>query len=182
MDQKTLVVKDSIYRIRCSAADLAHPQPVRSRSNASNLYSSCFQIDEEQDEKTAQSSPCPDFDGEEVRRNDQVPMTLEELHPGRFSISLGCRFDTVPSEDSSDRTPSALMPQVGQRTLQPTVAPIPIFLCHTDHQGCYIVLFQRPTGFAVCAPVVLLGNELSVPSQQRCWRYQSDNLAQKFAT
>jgi hypothetical protein len=34
---------------------LAHPQAVRPRSDASNLYSSCFQIDEKQDEKTGQS-------------------------------------------------------------------------------------------------------------------------------
>jgi hypothetical protein len=55
MNQKALAVEDSIYRFRCSATHLAHPQAVRPRSDASNLYSSCFQIDEKQDEKTGQS-------------------------------------------------------------------------------------------------------------------------------
>ena len=117
MDQKALAVEDSIYRIRCSATYLAHPQAVRSRSDASDLYSSCFQIDKKQDEKTGQSSTCPDFDGEEVRRNNQVPMALEELFPGRFSVPLGCRLDAVAAQNSGNRAPSALMPQVGQCTL-----------------------------------------------------------------
>ena len=129
------------------------------------LYSPCLQIEEEQDEKTGQSSTCPDFDGKEIRRNDQIPVALEELFPGRFSIPLGCRFDAVPSQHSGDRAPSTLVPQVGQCTLQPAVTPIAILLCHADHQGCYIVLFHRPTWFAVRAAVVLLGNELSVPRQ-----------------
>ena len=133
MDQKALAVKDSIYRVRCPTADLAHPQAVRPRSDASNLYSSCFQIDEEQDEKTGQSSTCPDFDSEEVGCHDQVPMALEELFPGRLSIPLGCWLDAMSAQHSGDRAPSALMPQVGQCTLQPTIAPMPILLCHADH-------------------------------------------------
>ena len=118
-----------------------------------------------QDEKTDQSSACTDCDDEEARPNYKVAMTLEELFPGRFSIPLGCRFDAVPSQHSGDCAPGTLVPQVGQCTLQPAVTPIAILLCHADHQGWYIVLFHRPTWFAVRAAVVFLRYELSVPRQ-----------------
>ncbi len=84
MDQKAPAVKDPIYRIRRSATHLAHPQAVRARSDARDLDSSCFQIYEEQNEKAGQSFTCPDFNGEKVRRNDRVPMALEEIFPRCF--------------------------------------------------------------------------------------------------
>jgi len=56
----------------------------------------------------------------------------------------------------------------------------PDSLCHPEHEGGYIVLFHRVTGLAVHAAVVLLGNKLSMPGQQRYWRDQSNDFCQKF--
>src|SRR5215472_9414702 len=76
-------------------------------------------------------------------------------------------------QNVGNRAASHLMAQVGQRSLDFAVAPIPILGGHTYHQLLNLVLRTRTAGATSLAAIVLLGDQPAVPGQERCRRHHS---------
>src|SRR6516165_1914477 len=118
----------SLLRVREIPGNLAHPQSVRRRRDARDLHLPRRQVDEEQNDKTLQSSPRPHFHGEEICSYNQLPMPAQTLLPCRLSPPLGCGLDPVSFQNRSDRTASKLVAQIGQCTPRFVDIPNPGFL------------------------------------------------------
>jgi len=74
MNQVPFASQDSWLDIREMAGDLAHPQAIGCLRDAGDLHFARRQVDEEQNEKPLQPSPGPHFHGEEIGRDDHVPV------------------------------------------------------------------------------------------------------------
>jgi len=66
--------QDSLLGIGEVSGDLAHPQAIRYLRHSRDLHLACGKVDEEQNEKPLQPSPGPYFHGEEIGRDDHVPV------------------------------------------------------------------------------------------------------------
>src|SRR5664279_2838407 len=71
------------------------------------------------------------------------------------------------------------MPQVGQCTLNPPIAPLPILLCQAHNQSLDLFGGARSPRCTMAGSIVLLGDQFAMPSQQRLWRNDRGNLRQK---
>ncbi len=131
MDQITLAIQDSIDGIRKISGDLAHPQAIRRRRDSGDFDPSCRKFDKKQHHEPLQTSPGPHFYGEEIRSHDQLPVPAQKLLPARLPAPLRRRFDAVPLQNLSDRAAGSFVPQIGQCALDPSIASIPVFLCHS---------------------------------------------------
>jgi len=85
----------------------------------------------------------------------------------------------------SNRAARDLAAQIGQRTLDPPVAPIPVLRCHAKEQVLNLIPGSGPAGAALFAPIVFLGDQLPMPSQERLGsddggNFMKDATAQLF--
>jgi hypothetical protein len=135
MDQVALAIQNSVEAIGKISANLAHPQTIRRRRDSGNFDPSRRKVDKEQHHESLQPSPGLHFHREEIRGHDQLPMLAQKLLPGRLPTSLWRRLDAVSLQNLSDRAPSNLAPEIGQGTLNPSIAPIAVFFCEFYHQG-----------------------------------------------
>src|SRR6185436_18264466 len=71
MNQVALAIQDSVYGIGEIPADLAHPKPIGSSSDACNRYLARRQLQEEQNEEPLQPATGPHFHGEEIGGHNQ---------------------------------------------------------------------------------------------------------------
>ena len=62
------------------------------------------------------------------------------------------------------------MAQIGQRSLDSPVAPIPVLGGHADHQLLDLILRARTSRATLLAAIIFPGDELAVPSQERLRR------------
>src|SRR5215469_13556662 len=137
--------QDSVLRIREIPGNLAHPQPVRRPCDPGNFHLACSQVDEEQHHEPLQTSPGPHFHSEEIRGHNHLPMPAQELLPRRLPAPLRCRLDPVSFQDPSDRAAGKLVSKIGERTLDSSIAPIPVLLCHAHHQSRDLISGTWPT-------------------------------------
>jgi len=119
------------------------------------------------------------------RRNQHVPKPAQKLRPGGLPVALWRRFQAVFFENVRNGAPRDLVAQISQRTLDPPVAPIPVFRCHANHQVFSLIPGSGPTGPTLFAAVVLSGDQLPAPSQQRlrgnyCGNLMKDSTAKLF--
>jgi hypothetical protein len=83
------------------------------------------------------------------------------------------RFDAMPPEDIRDGAARNVVPQVEERTLDPTIPPSAVFFRHPHHQPLDLVGCAQPPCLLASATVVLLRDQSSVPGQQRIRRDDS---------
>src|SRR5215467_3844548 len=98
---------------------------------------------------------------------------LRKFLPRRLPAPLQCRLHAVSLQNVSDRAASNLVAQIGQCTLDPTITPIPVLFCQSDHQGLDIDGFSRTAWPTLLCSIVLVGNQFPVPSQQGLGRGDS---------
>jgi hypothetical protein len=113
VDQIALAEEDSVHGVGDLAADLAHPQAVGGGGDTRDLHLARGQIEEEQHDKALQSPSRPHFDREEIRCRDPLPMSREELLPGRLSTPLGRGLEAMPFENRRNGAARQLVSQVG---------------------------------------------------------------------
>jgi hypothetical protein len=122
----------------------------------------------------------PHFHGEEIHGHNQFPMPAQKLLPGRLPTPLRRWLDSVTFQNLSDRAACKLVPQIRQRALDAPIAPIPVLLCHSNHQSLDLSGGTRPARSALATAVVFLGDQLSMPGQQGLGRDNGSELRQKF--
>ena len=158
--------QDSLLRAREIPGNLAHPPSVRRWCDACDLHLPRRQVDEEQNDKTLQSSPRPHFHGEEICSYNQLPMPAQKLLPCRLSPPLGCGLYPVSFQNRSDRTASKFVAQIGQCTLDSSIPPIPVFFCHANHQSLDLAGDARSARRAMCSSAVLLDDQFPMQANK----------------
>jgi hypothetical protein len=95
--------EEAIAAVGEISSDLRHPDLVRFTCNSSDLHCSRLKLDHEEDDVADEAAQRQDFDSEEVRCRQTIPMRGEEGLPGRLRAALRCGLDAVVLEDRFDR-------------------------------------------------------------------------------
>src|SRR5262249_21128940 len=84
-------------------------------------------------------------------------------------------------QNIGDRVVRQQMTEIGQCSLNPTVAPARVLLSHPNHQ--VRDFFRRSTSswFSKWAAIVLLSDEFPVPRHQGFWSHNRRHLRQQLA-
>ena len=110
-------------------------------------------------------------------------MGLEKRRPGCLPFALRRRFDAVFLEDVAHGLIGDLVTQVGQGALDPVVSPGHILPRKAKNKIDDLLPYTWPSyGFATFAVVPFLGNQRSMPAENRIGREQRADLFESLAT
>src|SRR5215469_1173722 len=104
------------------------------------------------------------------------PGANQKLLPCRLPPPLRCRLHPVSLQNRSDRAASKLVAKIGQCSLDSSIAPIAVLFCHAHHQSLNLPGGTRSPRCTMGLSVVLLGDQLPVPSQQGLRRDDAGDL------
>ena len=142
-----------------------------------------LEVEHEQHEVAHQAADGEHFNGEEVSRGDGAPVCFQEGLPRHGLSPHGRRLDAVLREYSLDGRASEVQPQILNRAAKTRVAPRRVLTCHDQQQ------LDRIAGRAWAAgatparrPIVLCGDLLSVPAQDRLGRRERCHQRQSLST
>ena len=181
VDEVTLSVEESGKTVCQISRDLDHPRSIGIWSNACDLDSASRKFHNEEHDIPNKPEWRPDLHGEEVARSKRIPVISDELVPCRLLRSFGRRLDPVALEDTSDRCLADVVTEVGQRSLDPLVAPGAVLGGHPNRKTPDAASYARPSGATTSAAVVLPGDELSVPTKNRVGRHDAATCRQQLA-
>src|SRR6516164_8649431 len=85
--------------------------------------------------------------------------------------SSPCSFRKV-----GDGAARRLMTQIGERSLDSSVAPVPVLRRHADYQAPDLFLHPRTTWPTLPAAIIFPGDQPAMPSQERCRRHDGRQL------
>jgi len=105
-------------------------------------------------------------------------VTAKKLFPGCLSFPLWGWLDPVPLQNIGNRAARDLVPEVGQRALDPTIAAIPILFSLSDDQPLDLIGGTRSPPSTLYTAVVLLSDQLAMPSEQGFGRHNGGHLRQ----
>src|SRR6516165_2322059 len=88
MNQISLTDQEAFRSVTEVPSDLAHPEPIRLPGHSGDLHFPTRQIDEEEHEEPGQALARPGFDGEEIRRHHQIPVSGQEFLPRGLPLTL----------------------------------------------------------------------------------------------
>ena len=131
---------------------------------------------------TNQAYECEDFHSEEVGCCDLAQMGLQEGLPRHSPASLGGWFDAVLLENPLDRVATDNVTDIAKCAADSRVAPPWIRLGHRDDKCPDSFRGTGTPGAASLAAVILLSDQLSVPTQDRVRGDNAAKLAQRRAT
>src|SRR6516165_9629248 len=103
--------------------------------------------------------------GEEVRAGENIHVPANEVPPGGCLAPLRHRGDSMPAQDIAHGLVGHLIPQVGQCSYNPVIAPAGVLASQANHQILDLGTGARPAGRARC----LEPSNFSATS----WRYQA---------
>jgi hypothetical protein len=109
-------------------------------------------------------------------------MGCEERLPGRLRAALWGRLDAVILQDRFDRVAGEVVPEMLQRAAEAGVAPRRILSRHARDEGREVRLGARAPRAPLLRAVVLLGNEQTVPAQNRVWRHDASHVGKPPST
>jgi hypothetical protein len=131
-----------------------------------------------------QTVPCRHLHGEEVCGRQDLPVELQELPPTHASLaSCGRWVKVVAPQDVPHGHRVDVVPKVGQRTLDASIASGRILFGHADDQLLDLFGDTRLAKVpAMAASVELLRGEAVVPAQEGIWGGNRGDLLEAFAT
>ena len=100
----------------------------------------------------------------------------DERLPRGLPVPLGCRLDAVIEKNPPDGVPADLVAEVPKSVPDSGVAPGWAFGCPPDDQPRDVLARAGATRTAPLHPIVLLGDELSVPAKDRVGRDDAGDL------
>src|SRR5438128_10785862 len=125
-----LSLAHSLHVIRHLAGNLSQRQSIGSACGPRNVHASSRQFHKAENDQTGQTGSVRRSHREEFAGHDLMPMSLEELFPGRLPRSFRRWLDAVPFQNVPDRVVCQIVTQVGQCSLYPSIAPGAILLSH----------------------------------------------------
>ena len=141
-----------------------------------DLHPAGLDVDHEEDEVADQTTEREHLDGEEVGRGDLAEVGPDERLPRGLPGPPGCRLDAVIEKNPLDGVPADLVAEVPKSVPDSGVAPGWAFGCHPDDQPCDLRARVGATRTAPLRPIVLLGDEMSVPAKDRVGRDDAGDL------
>jgi len=126
-----------------------------------------LQVDDEEHEMSREPLKREHLNGEEVRGGDGAPMGLQKGLPGQSLPSTGSRLESVLGEDALNGGASEEEAEILERTAKARVAPRRIRARHRYERVGRVSALPRAPRSAASGAVVLGGDELSVPAQNR---------------
>jgi hypothetical protein len=181
MQEEAFPAEASIIRIGELATALDHPGTVRLREDAANLHPSRREVDHEQDGEAGQPSHGP-VHCEEIRGREDASMRAQELVPGRPLLPLRSGFDPVLLQNVGDGASADVVIQVGERTLNPGIAPRSVLGHHTDDPLADRLRGAWPSRAATQVSVVLARDQRPVPCKQGVGCHDRPDLRQRTST
>src|ERR1700758_3907708 len=163
MNQIAFAEQHPIHGVGCLSAHLTHPESIGSRADAGDLHLPCREIDEEQNQKTLQTSPRPDFHAEEIGRYNQAPVLRQKLLPTCLSAALRRRFDTMPPQNLGNRAHREFESHMRKCTLDTSISPGAILLSHAHYLALDFFSDLRSTRSAPGRAIILFCNQFAVP-------------------
>ena len=126
---------------------------------------------------SGQADARPYFHREEICRSNRAPMALKKRRP-RYSLSPFRRWNNaVLFENVANRLPRCGMPEVEQRASYCRISPTRVLLSHPYGQLWNLIGDAWSSRTPLGGAVVLLGDQLAMPSQNGVWRYDGRNLS-----
>src|SRR2546425_9753667 len=98
-----LSLAHSLHVIRHLAANLSQRQSIGSACGSPNVHASSRQFHKAENDQTGQTGSVRRSHREEFGGHDLLPMSLEELFPGRLPRSFRRWLDAVPFQNVPDR-------------------------------------------------------------------------------
>src|SRR6267143_6810758 len=175
-----LSLAHSLPVIRHLAGNLSHRQSIGSACGPRNVHASSRQFHKAENDQTGQTGSLRRSHREEYGGHDLMPMSLEELFPGRLPRSFRRWLDAVPFQNVPDRVVCQIVTQVGQCSLYPSIAPGTILLSHADSQSSNFRARWSSAPRLAPTASVLSANQISVPRQQSFRRGDGRHLLQRF--
>ncbi len=179
MNQVPRVAQKAIDHIREIPSHLLHPLTVRLRVDACDLDSAALQFNDKQYKVALESLQGEHFNGEQVGCRHSFPVSLKEGIPGRPSTPFGSRFEAMVLQDPLHGIAGDLVPEVDERSADSGVAPLRILCSHPHYKIHYILWRHRSTSTSPSTAIVLLGDQPSVPTQNRVGRDNAGYLCQR---
>src|SRR5712691_849506 len=178
MNEIALAQQEAIAVIGQLPGTLHHERLVWIGADPGDVYAPRAELHHEPDIIRHQSMPGSDLDGEEVRRDEHLPVHLEEFRPTRPCLSsLGRRVDVMATQDVTHGNLVDVMPEVGQRTLDTLIPPTGVLLSHAHDELLDLLGNARSSKlFALLAAVKLPGNQLLIPSHEGGGRRERGEL------
>ena len=172
-----VAIKDEVCRpeqkavdlVQQSTQDVLQPFPMRFMHDSSELDHAALQIDDEEDVAASEAAQCQALNREEVGRADGSPMHFQKRLPLQRTPRRG--VEPVLSEDPGDGAPSDGVSEVLQGPADPRVVPSRVLLRHGNHECGELGRRPGSTRTPARATVVLVGDELPIPAQQRIGRH-----------
>ena len=182
MEEEPLPAQASFIWIGQLATALDDPGAIRLAVDAGDLHPSRREVDHEQDGEARQPTGGPDFDGKEVCGREDASMPAEELLPGRPPLALRSGLDPVLFQNAGDGASADMVIEVGERTLDPGIAPRAVLRRHPDdalanHRGD-----RWPSRTAALVAVVLPSDQRPMPREQGVRRHDGPHLLQHAST
>jgi hypothetical protein len=119
-----------------------------------------------------------DLDREDVGRRDRSEMSLDERHPRRSLAAQRRWVDAVLLQDPLDRVAADVEAVVPQRASEPGVSPSRVLLGHLEQQADDLGWLRWPARTALWGPVVLRGDEIPIPAEDRVGAGDGGDFAQ----
>lgn len=151
---------------------LGYPIRIGMGGDASQVDTSCSQLDEEENIQRFQPN-C--FNREEIAGQHLVFVMIHELTPADGTIPNGSGYDAMPIEDIANRGERNLNTQFLQLAFNLAVSPTAVFLSQTKDEFLGILADFGTAGvpFVVLGP--LAANQLTVPLEDSCRLKEADD-------
>jgi hypothetical protein len=138
------------------------------RRDAGNMDFPAAKVDEKQDVICHQPAQGPHFRGEKIGRHKDVHVRADELLPGRGGLALWRWEEAMAFQDVAHGLVTDGIPEVGQSSDDPVVAPRAILLRDAHHQGFQLLVNLRPPHrLTLLRAITLLGDQCAVPAENR---------------
>src|SRR5262249_31698198 len=109
-------------------------------------------------------------------------MGSNESRPGGCGLALRGGRQTMAPQDIANRLIADLIPQIGQCSYNPVIAPIPVLLGHADDQLLDLSADpRRARSLTGLRAIEFAGHHFAVPSQDRVWSGHSRHLSESLA-
>src|SRR5215831_6066768 len=176
MNQVPYASHDAVDAISEVAGDLLHPFAVRLAHDAGDIDSACRDIDDEEDVVADQPSEREHFHAEDVHRSDHAEMRLQKRPPRHPLASRWRGFESMLVQDPLDRVAANHVTDVSKGSTNPRVTPARVVGGKADDERLNGDRAGWTPRAAPSCAVVLLGDELAVPAQDRGRRHDAVDL------
>jgi hypothetical protein len=148
------------------SGDLLHPRLIGMNSDAGDVHPAALEVDEEQDVVGHQTTQRQDLGSKEVATGQQRQVGPDEGRPASRPLALRRRWQTVASQDITNRLIANLVPQIGQRPRNTVIAPSPVVPGHANDQLLDLSVNPGPPRASTSLRAIeLAGDKLAIPAQ-----------------